>query len=236
MTDTGRHRSTNPKSKRPVRSWEGKGRREEEDGRGRDTGLIVDNAASDILLSMLSNRNYSFRRLPFDSLGKPHHIAIQPLLRQQTRNPFVCHSRRCLPKSLNPVPDWILDRTTPRVSVNQVERPRLEEEGRSDRKGRAKDTAIRVSIGRFPVLCRRFCSRSSRTFRVHFVAVDARTRTYACARMTVDTTRERQRVRPPCRISLRGPSAVCRNDQAVKARPVSGCRIKLSTERWKVAC
>ena len=137
MTDTGRHRSTNPKSKRPVRSWEGKGRREEEDGRGRDTGLIVDNAASDILLSMLSNRNYSFRRLPFDSLGKPHHIAIQPLLRQQTRNPFVCHSRRCLPKSLNPVPDWILDRTTPRVSVNQVERPRLEEEGRSDRKGRA---------------------------------------------------------------------------------------------------
>lgn len=33
---------------------------------------------------------------------------------------------------------------------------------------------------------------------------------------------------PPCRISLRGPSAVCRNDQAVKARLVSGCRIKPS--------
>lgn len=51
------------------------------------------------------NRNYVCRRPR--SLGNPHHIAIQPLLRQQrTRgNPSVCPSWRCLPKSLNPVPD-----------------------------------------------------------------------------------------------------------------------------------
>ena len=156
---------------------------------------------------MLSNRNYSFRRVPFDSLGKPHHIAIQPLLRQQTRNPFVCHSRRCLPKSLNPVPDWILDRTTPRVSVNQVERAA---EGGSDRKGRAsqrhRDTRFVWPLstnGAFvgdvkwhePVLCRRIRSRSrsSRTFRVLFVAV-RHARVYACVQWQ-GTQRERERGR-----------------------------------------
>lgn len=55
------------------------------------------------------------------------------------------------------------------------------------------------------------------------------TLTLAC----VDVVRRRTFVndqdngtRPPCQISLREPAAVCRNNQAVKARPASGRRIE----------
>lgn len=85
---------------------------------------------------------------------------------------------------------------------------------------------MQISVGSAGIVTRHFATRASRFISSRVIHAYMWKRV-ARARVN-DGDNE---TCPPCQISLRGPSAVCRNDQAVKARPVSGCRIKPSTER-----